>query len=98
MTPRGTDWSLAALVALLFVIPLSACLGVEGARRKRIAGWALAAIAASGVLSVTGTLIAEGTGDDVWLVMTGAFALLFVAGVALTSWVSLRWGLDPRAD
>lgn len=87
-----------ALVALLFVIPLSACLSVEGVRRKRIAGWALAAIAVFGVLSVTGTFLVAGTGNENWLILTGSSALLFLAGVALTSWVSLGWGLAPRAD
>ena len=87
-----------AILPLSFVIPLSACLGVEGARRKRVAAWALGAIAASAALAVAAVIVYAWADNEVWLVVAGSFLLLYLAGVGLTSWGAASWGLNPRAD
>ena len=91
-------FTLPALLALSFVIPLAACLSVEGARRKRIAAWALGAMGLLAALSVTGGTIGYLTGNDAWFGVSGPFLLVYVASVLVTTFVSMRWGLDPRMD
>jgi DMSO/TMAO reductase YedYZ molybdopterin-dependent catalytic subunit len=90
VTPRGTDWSLAALVALLAVTGgLTALAGSPGSR------WVFAVHGAGG-FALGGVLVFKGR--RVWRRMrgTGAIAAALVGATLLSGWL---WssGATPRA-
>lgn len=87
-----------ALLSLSFVIPLSACLGVDGPRRRRIARWALAAMALlATVAAVTGTA-GLATDDERWFATAAPVFTVYFVGLLLTTLMAARFSLDPKTE
>ena len=87
-----------AILSLSFVIPLSACLGVDGPRRRRIARWALAAMGLLAVVAAVTGAAGIATGEERWFLAAAPFFMLYFVGVLLTTFVAMRWGLDPKTE
>ena len=78
------------------MIPLSACLGVDGPRRRRIARWALVAMGVLACVSAVAGTLGIAFDDSFWFGAAAPFFVAYAVGVLLTTIVATRWGLDPR--
>jgi hypothetical protein len=94
-------WTPLLLVAgafLSFVIPLSAALGVENQRYRRIALGLLATLGCFLLGALIAFALSLGEGRTGWFVVAAGMAGLYVLGLGIMTILANKWGLDPRTQ
>jgi hypothetical protein len=87
---------------LPYVIPLNVAFEAPE-RHRRVAmgaaiGLGLVGLAATVIGFVAIVLVENPTYDGIGVLTAGLLFLVYLAGVMLMSFLSVRWSLDPRTD